>query len=387
MRGFSRFHPQFSAGMVSLYSNRLIIQFGAGLMGLFFPIFLYEHFNNAPQVMLWFFLANFGLTMFLFALGAKLMKPLGLKRMMIIAVIFYATYHAMFAFLDNFQNVWLFLFIALIMNNIWRMLYWTPFHTEFAEFTDKRHRGRTIAFLTSISSLVSIAVPILAAFIIYRFGFDALFLVTGAIILTSVIPLFLAQPVYEEYSFGYFETFKKLFAKKRRRMLYAYMADGADSMVGALIWPVFIFEVLQGNYLEVGLISTIIIIVSVVLRLVMGDLADHKSKKKLLKIGTTVYSIGWIFKIFVNTAFTIFIASTFHNFALIMMRTPFDALMYEKAADAGHYVDEYTVLRDIAITFGRVVMIAAVLLLLCFVSLPFAFLLAAVAALFINMID
>ena len=387
MRGFSRFHPQFSAGMVSLYSNRLIIQFGAGLMGLFFPIFLYEYFGNAPQVMLWFFLVNFGLSAFLFSLGAKLMKPLGLKRMMIIAVFFFAAYHAMFAFVDNFSNVWLFLGVALLINNIWRVLYWTPFHTEFAEFTDQRHRGRTIAFQTSISSLVSIAVPILAAFLIATFGYDVLFLVSGAIILSSVIPLFLSQPVYEEFSFGYFETFKKLFSKKRRRMLFAYMADGADSMVGALIWPVFIFEILKGNYLEVGAISTLIILVSVVLRLVMGDLADHKSKKKLLHIGTAVYSVGWILKIFVSTAFTIFIASTFHNFALIMMRTPFDALMYEKAADAGHYVDEYTVLRDIAITLGRVVMIAAVLVLLCFVSLPFAFLLAAVAALFINMID
>jgi len=387
MKGFSRFHTQFSAGMVSLYSNRLIIQFGAGLIGLFFPIFLYQYFGGSPQPMLWYFLINFGLSIFLVTLGAKLMKPLGLKRMMIIAVIFFAAYHAMFAFMDNFSNVWLFLGIALLMNNIWRILYWTPFHTEFAEFTDKRHRGRTIAFLSSISSLVSIAVPILAAFVILKFGFEALFLVTAAIILSSVIPLFFAQPVYEEYSFGYFETFKKLFAKKRRRMLYAYMADGADSMVGGLIWPVFIFEVLKGDYLQVGLISTIIIIVSVVLQLVMGDLADHRSKKKLLRIGTMVYSIGWIFKIFVNTAFTIFIASTFHNFALIMMRTPFDALMYEKAADAGHYVDEYTVLRDIAITIGRALMIIAILILLCFVSLPFAFLLAAVAALFINMID
>jgi MFS family permease len=387
MKGFSRFHPQFSAGMVSLYSNRLIIQFGAGLLGLFFPIFLYEYFGNAPQVMLWFFLVNFGLGIFLFSLGAKLMKPLGLKRMMIIATLFYATYHAMFIFLDNFQNVWLFLFVALIVNNIWRMLYWSPFHTEFAEFTDKRHRGRTIAFLTSISSLVSIAVPILAAFIIANFGFDALFLVSGLIILSSVIPLFFSKPVYEEFSFGYFETFKKLFAKKRRRMLYAYMADGADSIVGFLIWPIFIFEVLNGNYLEVGIISTLIILVSVFLQIIMGDLVDHKSKKKLLKLGTAVYSIGWVIKIFVNTAFTIFIASTFHSFALIMMRTPFDALMYEKAADAGHYVDEYTVLRDIAITLGRVLMILAIIVLLYFVSLPFAFLLAAVAALFINMID
>ncbi len=387
MRGFSRFHPQFSAGMVSLYSNRLIIQFGAGLIGLFLPIFLYESFGNDPTVLLWYFMINFGLTVFLFVPGAKLMNKIGLKWMMILAVLSYGLCHGFYAFFDNFENVWLFLGIALTLNNIWRMLYWTPFHTEFAEFTDRRHRGRTIGFLSSISSLVSIAVPFVAGFIIVKFGYDSLFLASGAIILASVLPLFFSQHVTEEYSFGYFETFRKLFDKEHRHMFLAYMADGAQSMVGYLIWPIFIFEVLDGNYLEVGFISTLIVLVSVVIRLVMGDLADHKSKKKLLKIGTGIYAIGWIIKAFVTTAFTIFIASTFHNFALIMMRTPFDALMYEKAADAGHYVDEYTVLRDMAITIGRVVMIAALLILLGFVTLPWAFFLAAIAALFINMID
>ena len=172
MRGFSRFHPQFSAGMVSLYSNRLIIQFGAGLIGLFLPIFLYESFGNDPTVLLWYFMINFGLTVFLFVPGAKLMNKIGLKWMMILAVLSYGLCHGFYAFFDNFENVWLFLGIALTLNNIWRMLYWTPFHTEFAEFTDRRHRGRTIGFLSSISSLVSIAVPFVAGFIIVIMPFQ-----------------------------------------------------------------------------------------------------------------------------------------------------------------------------------------------------------------------
>ena len=387
MRGFSRFHPQFSAGMVSLFSHRLIIMFGAGLIGLFLPIFLYEYFGNDPTVLLWYFLFNFGLTLFFVAPAAKLMKSIGLKWMMIIAVFFYAACHISYIFIDNFANVWLFLAIALTLNNIWRVLFWTPFHTEFAELTDRRHRGRTLGLLNSLSFIVSIAVPITAGFIIVKFGYDTLFLASGLIILASVIPLFFSEQIKEEYSFGYFETFKKLFAKKRRKMLYAYMADGAHNMVGYLVWPIFIFEILDGNYLEVGVISSLIVLVSVILQLIMGDVVDHKSKKKLLKIGTSIYALGWLVKAFVTTAFSIFIASTFHNFALIMMRTPFDALMYEHAADAGHYVDEYTVLRDMAITLGRIAMLIALILLLGIFSLPWAFLLAAISVMFINMID
>jgi len=31
--------------------------------------------------------------------------------------------------------------------------------------------------------------------------------------------------------------------------------------------------------------------------------------------------------------------------------------MYEQAADSGHYIDEYTVLREIALSIGRVLML------------------------------
>jgi len=90
---------------------------------------------------------------------------------------------------------------------------------------------------------------------------------------------------------------------------------------------------------------------------------------------------------FVGTGFQIFIASTYHSFANIIMRTPFDALMYERAADSGHYVDEYTVVRELALTLGRLVMLGLVVLTFFLTgSLIASFFLAAMAALVINVL-
>jgi len=50
----------------------------------------------------------------------------------------------------------------------------------------------------------------------------------------------------------------------------------------------------------------------------------------------------------------VFAASTFHMFGSILMSTPLDAMFYDKAADSGHYVDEFTTIREIALTVGRV---------------------------------
>ena len=68
-----------------------------------------------------------------------------------------------------------------------------------------------------------------------------------------------------------------------------------------------------------------------------------------------------------------------------MMRTPLDAMMYQKAADSGHYIDEFSVIREIAITFGRVGLILVMALLTLWLPLATAFVLAAVASLAITL--
>lgn len=388
LKGFSRFHvtPHIPPGLGLLYSNRLVIMFGAGLLGLFLPIFLYEQFGNSTDVLLAYYFFAFLLSFFLMAPGAMIMSKIGLKTSMIIAVVSIAIFYFTFTLWSPELALWI-LIGAGLMHNGWRMLYWTPYHTEFAELTEKGKRGRTIGMLGSIAAIISIVIPLVAGFIITRYDYDALFLVAAAVIVSSIVPLLLTKKFEEKYSFTYLETFKHFFAKKNRRMVTAYAADGAEVTIGAIIWPVFIFEVLQGNYLEVGALTSVIVLVGVILRIVMGNWADKHSRHKMLKWGTGLYSIGYVAKMFVDTAFTIFIASTFHNFALIIMRTPFDVLMYERAADAGHYVDEYTVLREMAICLGRVISIAIVFVLLLFVPLYVAFLVGSVAALLMNRLD
>ena len=68
------------------------------------------------------------------------------------------------------------------------------------------------------------------------------------------------------------------------------------------------------------------------------------------------------------------------------MRTPFDALAYEKAADSGHYVDEYTVLREMSLNMGRVACIVILFILINVIGLQWTFVLAGVASLFVNLL-
>ena len=69
------------------------------------------------------------------------------------------------------------------------------------------------------------------------------------------------------------------------------------------------WQVLEGNYFQVGLLSSVIVAVTIVLQLLVGKFADKGNKKKMIHYGSIFYAIGWIVKIFIATAFQIFIVS------------------------------------------------------------------------------
>ena len=125
-------------------------------------------------------------------------------------------------------------------------------------------------------------------------------------------------------------------------------------------------------------------VVTVGLQFAAGKFTDKFNKKQMLKFGTIFYSVGWIVKIFIATAFHIFVASAYHSLTRIFITTPFDALTYELAADQGQYVDEFTVIREMSIHIGRIIMCLLIFLSLSFLSLQWTFILAAMSALFFN---
>jgi len=375
-------HSKMSPGLVSLYSMRLIQNIGVELYGLFFPIYLFKSFDFNIYYVLFFYIASFGVYAFLIIPGAKIMSRVGIKRSIIIGIIIYIMYFICLYNLD--KSVFLMAIITLIVLNSFRMFYWLPYHVDMAEFTNKKDRAKQISFLRSITTLFSIFIPLISGYILEVYSFQVLFLIVIGVVVVSLIPASFLPKTKEVFEWTVGQTIKNLLSKKNRRLFWAYLASGAESMVGIVIWPIFIWQLLDQRYVAVGFISALVILVTVIVRLVVGNLSDKYSKKKVMVWGTALYSVGWFFKVFVQTGYHIFLASTFHNFSSIVMRTPLDSLTYERAADQGHYVDEYTVLKEISLSLGRTLVCVALIFLVASFGLTAAFILAAVASIFVN---
>jgi len=268
------------------------------------------------------------------------------------------------------------------------MTYWLPYHIQFAQLTQKRDRGKQISLMMATSALLGIFTPIVAGVIIIHFGFSILFLIVIILLLLSGIPFRTIPPAHEKYTWSYKKTWQQFFAKKNRGLIVPLFADGAENIIGLAVWPIFIFEILNGSYLEVGAVSTFIIGATIIVQLSTGKYIDQKTQKGgVIKLSSIFYSFGWVLKIFVVTAFHIFAVGVYHSVMRIFMRTSFDTLVYEIAADQGHYIDEFTTLREITINMGKVLTLGVVILVSFYVPIVWAFAFAAAASLVLNMLS
>ncbi len=375
----------FSSNIIALYLNRLLLQIAFNVVGIFLVIFFFIEFDKSVNAVIAIFVAIYLGHGLLTPLGAQLLKSWGMKRMMMIAMPFALLATFSLLFWDKNPIVSLTFYLVFIV--IYKVLYWIPYHVDFAKFTNKRTRGRQISVLKNASQLILMASPFLGGAIIVFFGFNSLFLLSTFIFATALFPLFFVERTEEEFTFGYFETFRKLFLKKHRALLLACVGDGAQSVVTAVIWPIFIFLLLKGEFLSVGIISSLTILLLIVFRFFVGDLIDTWSKRKVLTIGSIVYTSGWIIKIFIETALQIFIIDTYHKAGSVINRTSFDVALYEQAVDNGHFIDEYTVLKEISINIGRAGMLIVAGVLIGIFGIKAAFIMAAFATLFMTMLN
>ena len=379
---------KLSLGLRSLYMGKIIRDIGVSIIGMFGPIFVYTLSGSLKFALIFYGALNLFYILAM-PLWAKIMKYKSLHFFMIIGNLLLIVYFLIFYFLAQANEIiWPLIVSLIFFGTTFRVFFWIPYHVDFARFINKHHRGRQISFLAIIVSLIGILLPIFSAFIISKFGFSVLYILAGVVLFISIFPLFFVPHTREKYSFGYFETFKQFFDGQHIKTNLAYIADGFQNYIGCLIWPIFIFILLDGKYMQVGLISAAVVLVSCVIRYIVGEATDKFDKKKLMRTGSILYSLGWIFKAIIESGLHIFLVGIYHNFTGILMRTPFDALMYEIAADEGHYVDEFTIMRETALTWGRIIMVILALILLALnINIVWIFILGAVVSVFINLIS
>ena len=342
-----------------LYFAVAIRNFGAGLVGIFIPIYVYLYTQSVPAVFI-FYLAQFAGHALLAPFAARLLSRWGVKKMMAAANPFLAAYLVLIVLADSYgvtMLVW-----AVAAKIIYLALYLPAEDIDFSRFAREGHRGRQIGNINIIASIANTIAPLVGGFTIVAFGFLPAFTASAILMTLSSVPLFFSREVYETYTVGWKQSFTRLFAKQNRRDTAVFFLKGVEETAGIAFWPLFVFAVI-GEFKTIGLITSASLLVVLFFTYFIGRMSDYRGERKVIGLASLVHGSAWILSTFITTPLEYLIGSSFLGLAGTANRLPFASLIFKKARERGDGIDEYLTGYEIGVEMGLVATLGVSILL------------------------
>jgi hypothetical protein len=261
-----------------------------------------------------------------------------------------------------------------IFLGLYRGLYFVPYATEAAEQTQKRNLGveLLVALLPAIAGLAIATSAQAPTWLLFGGAF---------LIVLSVAPLSFLPETFEEFAWGYRDTFVKLFELENGCLVITGFFEGVSAAALLFFWPIAVFLILGFSYGLLGIILSLTYIMTLLLRKLVRRLIRSTSLRNSLAFNATVAISPWILRLLVATPLGIISTDSFF-YSTTARQSGMDPLVYEQAADGNSYIDEYTALKEISLSFGRIAAALFVATIAITVSLPAAFVGMFVAAAF-----
>lgn len=307
-------------------------------------------------------------TLWLAPLAAREVRH-GLVRLLILGVLVRASAFAFLAIMADAATptsiLWTTMFFAAL-TGIARSLSAAPYGVISAELS-----SRTFAREFWVA-----AAPVLGGVLAVACGAPALLGAIALFALLSVVPLSRVQESYEYFSFGFDETFRHLISSRFRTVFWASFARGAESLVLYLIWPLTAFVLLGGSLSALGAVLTLC-----ALAVWLSRGAMRAWRKRWPFSHGTVVSLRYVILGIVALPGGLILASV-----AAFVLAP-DASDFEHAEDNGAYMDEMSVLKEMAAALGKVVMGGLVIAGLFVFPVPVILSLSLVAAVCLSVIS
>lgn len=262
----------------------------------------------------------------------------------------------------------------------YRALYWVPYEVDVSRVANGRH-------LSSLSNEIFFAIVPAVVGIVLSIQFPAqiwMLFITATILAASLQPLAQLPDSHEGFSWSYRRTFHELFSVKHRRLVSASFADGISGAALLFFWPVAAFLIVGWSYAMLGfVVSLTLLIVLAVRYLGRPYIEDFKAHRSAL-VHATLAASSWILRIVVASPLGIVLVDAYFYTGNAMRGTGIDPFIFEQTADKGSYLDEFTALKEMGLSLGKIVICLIGAFLTIAISLPIAFitvfLIAAVAS-------
>lgn len=362
--------------MKELYSSVAILDFALSSVLIFEPIYLWQQGFSLADIML-FFVGVYVLYILVLPIGASYARRHGFEHSILLASPFIILYYVCFFIIPSAPAA---IYGAVVALALYKAFYWPAYHADFAFYSQQEERGREIGSLIVLDNLVYILGPIVGGLLLTWLGFPALFIFVIIVVLASNIPLLSTSEPAGGKPFRMHEALSTLWAKGHRRAHLSYVGFGEELIV-LTAWPLFLFLVI-GNYASTGLIIAGSTLLSSLTVLIIGHLTDRRESTVVMRAGTILYAMVWLFRIVVRSAPFALVADASSRISKQMIAIPIVSTMYRRALRES--VVATVVAFEIALSVGKI--LAALLVIVLTVLFPpgwtAAFILAAAFTLF-----
>ncbi|MFA5764117.1 MAG: MFS transporter [archaeon] len=333
-----------------LYINIGLRSFALALVSVFIPIFLLDLGFNLIDIFMVYLLLSVFHILFTFV-SSYLSSKVGFKHTMILSQPFLIAFFIILFSLDAYH---LPLILLSLSYGIFSGLFWPAFHGDFAKFSDIGSKGSQVAFGNIIASLLSIMAPIIGGVIVAFFSFQYVFLFAIALLIVSVIPLFLTKDNKEPVSF----SIKNIFKYKSLKHTFGYLGYGFSARGFGVVWPIFLFvSILNESYIELGLLTAFLFFFSFISTIIIGKKFD-KHNKNFIEAILGFSGFIWLFKLFVVFPIFAYLADLLHGLTKPAHEITVDGVTYENAMPN---IVDYIIYRELFIHLGIILYLAVLI--------------------------
>lgn len=367
--------------LTPIFLNLTLREASVGLLSLFSPIYIFkigQNFALSPKnslalVFLYFFIIHL-VKLLTLPLAENLAVKIGFKKISYLSSLPFALFIAFLIFSQK-SSFWL--LPAAIFWGVNASLFWFSYHGFFVKLGDADRFGQATATAQFLGTIANVLSPIMGGFVIWKFGFGALFVLSGVIFAFSLGALWFAQEK-KPYHDAKISKVWQLFAT-HKKMAVSYLGLGGEGGLYGVAWPLFLFVVL-GKILVVGQVVSAAIFLAALLTLMVGIWVDRLGKRAVIRIGAPVVFLSWLGRIFARTPGMIIGVDTFYRVANQMLIIPFSVWTYQKALEGG--TGQALYFREISLTLGAIfALLMAGVILIFGANLETLFILAAISAL------
>ena len=344
-----RFFPRKE--LTQIYISAALRSFAVSLIALFIPLYLHVEQGFSINQTLQFFIFYSVILAISAPLAAKFSSKFGLKHSILLSVPLYLSF-ILTLYLLPVWAIPLPIIAGLLGSSI--AFYWMGLHMVFHHASNQKHRGEEVGKRTGISILATMTGPLIGGFLIKYAGFKVVFVLASLILLSAALFLFLSKEDYINYEFN----FKTLFDKEHWQYPLVFMARGMRVMAAGVVWPLFIFVILN-DYLSLGFIGFLLSALSAVLVLIIGKFSDHNDKRKIVWWVTGFESVSWFLRAFVATVGQVIGVTIFGGITYGAMESPLGALEYDNANGT---IAPYFVGREMYICLGRILLLSFIIM-------------------------